>query len=449
MNQALLKFIPGFSRPWFNRLGREESSRILVSGAASAFSVKVVGAVLTFATQVLLARILGVEGYGFFAYATSWMLLLSIPAQLGLRESLIRFIPEYEVTHQPGYIRGILGFAMKATFSAALLIAGLFALVLFWRPDFWPKEQIMVLWVMLAVLPIFTLNQIRESSLRAFRRVALAFAPEHIIRPIVLCGLCVLIFFFYKELPAWQAWLCNLGAFGLAFVFGSWWLLQSLPREVRSAPPQKDLKQWLVISLPMFMMSGMNVVMNQSGVVLLGFFAPPAEVGVYAVCARIVILINFALISVNAIAGPMIAKLFHAGQKQELQKMLTLAARGIFAITFLAAVLLGLFGKYVLHLFGPEFVQGYGPLLILMLGQIVNALAGSVALIMNMTGHQNSAAKILGLSVLVNLSANLVLIPGYGVYGAAIATALSLAIWNLLMLGYVWKYIRLNPTIIG
>jgi len=449
MHQAAAKLLPGFVHPWLQKLRQEENSRILVAGASSAFVIKVIGAALNFVTQVLLARMLGVQGYGFFAYATSWMILLSIPAQLGLRESLIRFVPEYEVTNRPGHIRGILRFALRATFFSAVVIAGLFGIILLTSPGFWPREQIAVLWVMLGVLPIFTLNRIRESGLRAFRRVALAFVPEHIIRPIVLCGLCVLIFLFSKELLAWQAWFCNMAAFGAAFLVGSWWLFKSLPREVRSAKPEQDPRHWLVVSLPMLVMTGMNVVMNQSGVVLLGFFAPPAEVGVYAVCARIVILINFALTSVNAIVGPMIAKLFHAGQKQELQRMLTMAARGIFGITFLAALLLALFGRYVLHVFGREFIQGYGPLLILMLGQVVNALAGSVALIMNMTGHQNNAAKILGLSVVVNLSANLALIPGYGAYGAAIATALSLATWNILMLGYVWKKMGLNPTIIG
>ena len=221
------------------------------------------------------------------------------------------------------------------------------------------------LWVMLGVLPIFTLNGIRESALRAFRRVALAFVPEHVLRPLVLCGLCALVFVFTERLFAWQAWFCNMAAFGIALIIGSWWMFKSLPREVISADPVQAPRQWLTVSLPMFMMSGMNVVMNQSGVILLGFFATPADVGIYAVCARIVILIDFALTAVNAIAGPMIARLYHAGQKQELQRMLTLAARGIFAITFVATLLLCIFGRQVLHFFGPSFVQGYIPLLIL------------------------------------------------------------------------------------
>ena len=440
---------PEFVRQWLSTITKEESSRTLISGATVAFAIKAIGAALNFATQVFLARMLGAKEYGYFAYAVSWMIVLSVPAQLGLRDSLIRFIPEYEVTNRPGHIRGILRFALKAVFIAVVCIAAFFAFILFVRPNFWEKEQITVLWIMLAALPLFTLNRIRDAGLRAFRRVALAFAPEHIIRPIALCGLCTIVYLNFNELSAWQAWLCNTVAFVVAFILGSFWLWRSLPEVVRSSAPQQSSRQWMIVSLPMFMMTGMNVLMNQSGVVLLGFFVPSSDVGVYAVCARIVILVNFALSSVNAIAGPLIAKLFHGGKKQEMQQMLTLAARGIFAITFLAALFFGFFGKYVLHTFGPAFVKGYGPLLILMVGQIVNALAGSVGLIMNMTGHQNNAAKILGFSVLVNLSANLVLIPTHGLYGAAIATALSLGTWNVLMLRYVWKHLKLNPTIVG
>ncbi len=448
MHQAAAKLLPGFVHHWLRKLRQEENSRILVSGASSAFVIKVIGAALNFITQVLLARMLGVQGYGFFAYATSWMILLSIPAQLGLRDSLIRFVPEYEATNRPGHIRGILRFALRATFLSAVVIAGLFAIVLLTSPGFWAREQIAVLWIMLGVLPVFTLNRIRESGLRAFRRVALAFAPEHIIRPIVLCGLCALIFLSSKELLAWQAWFCNMAALGAAFLVGSWWLFQSLPGEVRSAKPEQSHRHWLVVSLPMFMMTGMNVVMNQSGVVLLGFFIPPAEVGVYAVCVRIMILVNFAVTSVDAMIGPLISRLYYAGQKQELQNMLTLAAWGIFLITCLTCGFLSLFGTYVLNFFGPAFVQGYTPLLILILGQLINALAGSVAFIMITTGYQIKAVRIVGIAATFNIIISFLLIPTLGIYGAALSSAISISLVKLLMLKSVLKKIHLNPTII-
>ena len=427
-----------------------DTNRTLLKGASSAFTIKVAGAGLNFMTQVFLARILGVQEYGLFAYATSWMILLAIPSRLGLGEAIIRFIPQYEAEKRPDLARGILGFSIGLPFIASLLIVALIAILLYFlKTGFWNKDQVAVLQVMLFVLPIFTLNGIRESALRAFKKIALAFMPEQIFRPIILCICSGLFFYFSGDITARQAWVYNGAAYLTAFAFGTWWLYHVLPQDIRLSPSHKRSAHWLKISSPMLFMGGMNVILSQSGVVLLGFFAAPEEVGIYAVTARLVLLVNFALASVNAIAGPMISQLYYSKQMNELQRMLTRAAQGVFLIAIAATVLFACLGEYILAVFGKGFRSGYGPLLILMCGQLINSLAGSVALVMNMTGHQNNAAKILGFAVVVNLAANLALIPEYGAYGAAIETAAGLITWNGLMFKYVSGKIGLNTTIIG
>ena len=143
---------------WKN-LGKTRQT--LLSGASSTFLVKVVGAFLTFTTQIFLARMMGAKDYGYFAYATSWMLLLAIPAQLGLRNSLIRFIPEYETKNMHGHIIGVMRFAIKRVALTGIIISLVFALLLLIIPDIWDKYQILSLAVMLFALPIFSLNRIR------------------------------------------------------------------------------------------------------------------------------------------------------------------------------------------------------------------------------------------------------------------------------------------------
>lgn len=108
-----------------------DTNRTLLKGASSAFTIKVAGAGLNFMTQVFLARILGVQEYGLFAYATSWMILLAIPSRLGLGEAIIRFIPQYEAEKRPDLARGILGFSIGLPFIASLLIVTLIAILLY------------------------------------------------------------------------------------------------------------------------------------------------------------------------------------------------------------------------------------------------------------------------------------------------------------------------------
>jgi len=93
-----------------------------------------------------------------------------------------------------------------------------------------------------------------------------------------------------------------------------------------------------------------------------------------------------------------------------------------------------LFGKPLLLLFGEAFVSGYPALLLLLCGVAVNALCGSVGLFLSMTGHHRVVVLVAFCSLSVNLILSPILIPRYGIIGSALATATSLATWNICML---------------
>jgi len=113
------------------------------------------------------------------------------------------------------------------------------------------------------------------------------------------------------------------------------------------------------------------------------------------------------------------------------------------------SIILAIFGKFALSLFGPEFVVTYVPLLILLCGRIVCALAGPVGLLMTMTAHQNLAGTIIAISTVINIALNICLIPSLGLIGAAISTAFSVSLGNIVLLVFVWRKIAISPTIIG
>jgi len=99
-----------------------------------------------------------------------------------------------------------------------------------------------------------------------------------------------------------------------------------------------------------------------------------------------------------------------------------------------------------LGVFGSDYGRGAPALAILSLGELANALAGPVALILTMTGHEGDAAKSLAVAAVTNVILNLALIPNFGVEGAAAATAVSLTAWNTLMGVFVWKRLRLRSS---
>lgn len=126
--------------------------------------------------------------------------------------------------------------------------------------------------------------------------------------------------------------------------------------------------------------------------------------------------------------------------------MVSLAAKGILGISLPVALGLVILGDWVLSIFGPDFPEGYAALVILVAAQLVNALAGSVGFLMTMTGHERQAAFIMAVSVVVNLALNAVLIPRFGIEGAAVATAFTTVLWNALMFLFVHRQLRINST---
>jgi O-antigen/teichoic acid export membrane protein len=83
--------------------------------------------------------------------------------------------------------------------------------------------------------------------------------------------------------------------------------------------------------------------------------------------------------------------------------------------------------------FGPEYAGGYLALVVLATGQLLNAAAGSVGALLNMTGHARDTVAGLLAGAILNATLNLVLIPLYGIEGAAYATAITFVFWNVLL----------------
>lgn len=95
--------------------------------------------------------------------------------------------------------------------------------------------------------------------------------------------------------------------------------------------------------------------------------------------------------------------------------------------------------------YGAEYVEGTLPLAILTLGQLVNLGTGSSAYLLIMTGHQDTWLKISGSAFLLNLLLNWILIPVLGATGAAVATAIAVAVLFTTALFQVRRRLRLWP----
>ena len=433
----------------WNRLQGQGVGAVLARAASGSFAIMVLAVPLAFIVNILLARYLGVTQYGIYIYAITWINLLELICKLGFGTSLLRFIPAYNAKGEWGLLRGILKRSTQYVLVASFTI-GIFASIAVWflyyRIGY---EQAVTFWISFLVLLIAVLADLRSAALRSFKRVVKAALPVSILQRLTIVSLASICYMYMQEslnAPLVMSFTL-IGSF-IAFAIGSVWLFKALPLQLKEVVSEFHGKEWIKVSLPLFFMSGMSLIINQTGIVLVGIILNSDQAGIYAVAARVANLVILGLMATNTIVAPMVSELYTTGQHRQLQRLITLAARGVSVFTITVSICIACLGKLILGMFGEEFVAGYEILVVLLCGQIINALAGSVGLLMTMTGHQDDAAKILGVSALLSIILNTILIPTAGIMGAAIATAITTIFWNLNMLIYVWRRLNINPTIL-
>jgi O-antigen/teichoic acid export membrane protein len=226
-----------------------------------------------------------------------------------------------------------------------------------------------------------------------------------------------------------------------AFLCGLFLFLRNKPAELRGAHSKYKSTIWLKSSIPFGMTAALQLINGRTDILALGFFQPDADVGIYRVAAQLAAVVIFGMQAVAMIQGPHIAHLYANGDMQKLQQMITHSAQAILLIAVPVVIVIILFGEFIIRtVYGPAFEAAYVPLVILCVGQLVNASMGSVASLLNMTGHERDTTKSVLIGAIVNVVLNLSLVPVWGMTGAAVATAVTLIVWNLIM----WRKARVR-----
>ncbi len=438
-------------RSFLHKLRNSKShGGLLARGAAGVFIVKSIGAGLLFALHIMLARFLGTEHYGFYVYVITWINILAILSLLGFQTSLVRFIAEYNANIKWGLLRGILRRSDQLVLASSVFVSLTCSIVVFFVRQRLTQELAVTFYIGFCLLPFITLCRLRHAALRAFKHVVKSELLLNIIRPIATgVGIVLLYLLLNGHISSSYAMTVDLLSVLVAAIAGTFFLYRVTPSFLTRIPPLFANREWLAVSFPLLLITGMNLLLKNTDVVMIGALRDSEQAGIYSAALKVSNLILFALTAVNSILAPIFSELFYTGQKKKLQRIVTLSARCIFVFTIVICVVLLVLGEFILRLFGDTFVVAYIPLSILLVGQVINSLAGSVGLIMSMSGQQNIMGIIIFISTIVNVALNSLLIPEYGFNGAAIATTVSMSLWNISMLFYVRIKLGINSTAIA
>lgn len=425
---------------------------LLLRNGLGSFALRAVNAIAAASLTILLARHLGPSGYGTYTYALALVILLNVPTQGGLPILVVRETAAALARSRIDLLYGLWRWATAITVGLALtvvIVAIPLARLLRDHLDAVTSASFMLA---LLLVPLIVLGNLCGAALRGLHRVLLGQLPEYLLRPsFLLLAISVFLWIDPEGLRADIAVGLHTLAAAMALMIGAPLLWRARPRLSTGVVSVDDQPRgWLSSLIPLTVLSAMQVVLQYTDLVMLGLFQTSEMVGLYRVAAQASLCVGFGLLAVNLVVAPHFAGCYAQGDLARLQRISTLSARLVLLLTVPVAVLFLLTAEPIItFVFGEVYGGSGAALAILALGQLCNAAFGSVVFLLNMTGHERDTVRGLLVAVVVNVLLNLLLIPPFGIDGAAAATAITQLLWNVLLWRAVRRRLGIDSTAFG
>jgi len=411
-----------------------------------AFSIRVVSAAIAFLSQVLLARWMGSFEYGIFVFAWTTVVIIGSLSCLGIHTTVIRFIPEYQEKGALPELRGLLFTSRIFVLAASTLITAAGAAGVWLLRSHIESYYLVPFLVGVICMPMIAMSDLLQGMSRANSWAVLALAPTYIARPLLILIFMAGALFAGFEPTATNALLASIAATYVTTLAQLIQVGSRTARKLPAGPRRTDLHRWFVVSVPIFLIESFFFMLTNADVLMVGAFMEPDDVAIYFATSKTLALVHFVYFAVKAGSAQRYARITH-GERGKLAPF----ARATVSWTFwpslaMAALVLAL-GKPMLMLFGPGFDTGYPLLFLLVAGVVIRASVGPCESLLTMSGHQNVCALIYGLTLAVNVTLSVLLIPAVGLWGAAIATAAATLFEAAVLSFTVWRRLGISMAI--
>jgi len=429
---------------------RSAAWSLLLRGGGKAFGVRTVWAVTSYLSTLLLARWLGKEAFGVYSFIDRWLLIAVAIAGVGGQGLMLRYVAQYRVQNKPEAGTGLFRFGLRRSLCGGLIVyAASIGLALAGASTGRITDATPFL-IGLAAIPCVVLLDFLGATLRSHSYVVLALAPRDILwrLTIILAGYYAAMTL--AEQDRLLVVVTAMAAAALVLAILQYLLVsQTTRRAYGQVEPETHGEEWTRVSRPLWAMTVTTALFRSADVLILGLYLKPEFVGVYSAATRVAELSRFFLTSLNVIFGPMIAARYHAGNMESLKVLCARAAHLAFWPSAMVALVMMVYPAEILGLLGDNFREGVPILIILSLARMVDAAAGDVAVVVNVTGHQREAANAQIAVGVLTVVALFIVIPIWGVMGATVTAALSIVARNVWLYILNIRLVGIDPSIIG
>ena len=422
----------------------------VAKGSLYYFIGAVLAAGIAYLTRLLLVHNLSVEDYGLFYAVFTFVLFFAIFRELGMSQGLAKLISEYKAKKKYREIKSLITGATTTQFIVSLVFVAIFWIIApHLSTSYFGDERATLLLRMLSLyLPLSIIFVNYTSIFRGFQNTKLYALSQptlnFFVLLIVYVGLAIGIGIYAPV----YGYILSLVLF---FILFTWFILKEFNLFKYKAKNTKiETKKLLLFSLPLIATGAGALIINYFDTLMLTYFTDLEQVGIYNIIYPTAMIIGTIGVSIGTILMPVISELWVKKKKKNIVTGMKIIYKYIFTLTLPLIVGLIAFSAVFINLFfGEEYLPGDLAFKIILVGVIFNIMFIINKMYLIGIGLPKKVMTLYIYGAGFNVIANLVLIPIYGLNGAAFATAMSFLLMMIVSLKYVTSTIKIKVPIKG
>ncbi|ACJ17192.1 Polysaccharide biosynthesis related protein [Thermococcus onnurineus NA1] len=416
----------------------------IARGTGIVFIGTVISMFFGFLNRAIIARYFSTSEYGTFNLALTVLSVVLVIVTLGFQNSLPREIAFYK-KRKPSRIKELISTAMiivtlNSVVWMTILILGAEGISRIFNED----GLNLALKIMAFTLPFSALTTTVISVSHGFGRVREKVYFQNIAPPVAF--LILILVGILMKFPFTYVFFAYVLSQTVTFLALSIDVRKVKLFEFRFLISLKIAKDLINFSIPLMLTGILGFIMNWTDTLMLGYYISSEVVGIYSAATPLARLITIVLASTSTIYTPIVTTLYAEEKTEAMRRVYQILTKWTFLITLPLFSAMLLFPETIISsLFGNRYVPAALALQILSLGFMFHTFLGLNGLSLIVIGDTNANLISNIFAAVFNIVLNIILIPVYGLDGAALATTISYFIVNILKSYWLYKKTGIHP----
>ncbi|MFB6224906.1 MAG: flippase [Candidatus Paceibacteria bacterium] len=421
-----------------------ESISKLARSALIIFLGTVVSRLLGLFGEIIIVRSLPPHVYGHIALAYTIIALISQISLVGLRDSVVRFLSSTEKTYKKHDI-------IRSGYTLSLVISVIICIFLYETRAiisgvFNNKELVMLLPLLLPYLIFHPIAKVSFAILQSEGKSIEALISRHLVPRTI--GVFLLITMIALQQATYGAVLFWISFPLFTLILSLYYIdnIVGLKKVLDGFPSLSQMKALLSFSWPLATGSIILLLLARTDILMIGYFLNSKQVGIYRSVQPLRQIVDISLVAFSFIFFPLATKYFENNKINRLETIYVSSAKWASIIIFPILLTIILFSKeIILILFTPDYIRAAPVISILLSGLFFRTLVGLNGDLIRAIDRPKVELISSIFGFISNLLLNLLLIPNFGIIGAAIGTVVGFGIYNLTEVIYIWIILDIHP----